>query len=110
MTYREDIFAALDAEPSRQDNKRKLAADIGCSYHTARYYVSQWHTMRRDWAHDAVVGRDGCDGCPHVAVCWELYALDLPVLCERVTQDDVQTAERWAVLDAMRDARDAAAV
>ena len=105
MSYRETICELLDATPELANDARVVADYIGCHITTARRHIEAWEN-RRDWAMDAVAPTKTCAHCEHKDECRYLDALDLPVLCERVTDDDLELIELQGTLDTLKASRE----
>jgi len=100
MTYGEDVFALLDADPTL--DAPALADEVGCACSTARHYVNKWRVARsHDWVDGPLLETGMCDDCPHRDECHALQDLNLNVLCERVCKKDVELAKHNGLLDVL---------
>ncbi len=106
-SYRDAVLSFLNEHPETEGDPEAIAASVGCSVSTAYRHTRDWRATRHiAWAEDAVLERlGGCDGCEHVALCRWLDAQSLPLLCERVTEDDLVLAELQGLDGALEAAR-----
>jgi len=97
MTYRDDIYTLLSRNPDFE--APELCDIVGCSYSIARHYRNSWELSREmDFRLPRVRKTTHCNRCPLVPLCKPLALAGLPILCERVTQMDLDCAKRDGTL------------
>lgn len=93
-TYGDDTIALLNEHPELADDPKAVAKHLGCAPKTAERYITAWEATKHiKWALPAVVECKPCSQCNRQPECHALNELELPMLCERVTTDDVVLAE-----------------
>ena len=95
MTKTDLAIALLNERPELANDRKAVAEHIGCSPRTAKRYIIAWEGTRHIvWALDRVTDCRMCDQCDRRHECELLSELALvPMLCERVTEEDVELAE-----------------
>ena len=106
-TYRDVIGDLLDEEPELRHDREAVSERVGCSIRTANRYIKDWSGTRHiEWVMDRVTPSKSCKHCSYRDRCEVLDALELPVLCERVTRQEVKLAELAGTTEILETSRE----
>lgn len=106
-SYNSAVLDLLEQTPELGEDTHAVAERVGCSTDTARRYIQAWESTRHiTWVGDRQCDTGKCEKCTHLTECRLLDALELPVLCERVTQADTVVAQLQGTLEALLAARE----
>ncbi len=104
---KDKALALLSKAPELANDARVVADNVDCSVSTARRYINDWEATKHiRWEMDRVAPCQPCARCGHTERCHLLDALTLPVLCERVPEEELWLAE----LNGLRETLEAARV